>query len=109
MKVFFVLFLLINVQLQADEVIEGAVEMESETFRALCPKKGEQYCKRLKKCITLCGGCRAPIIEGNQYKCGRIKCREYETCSDGITCIGKIAGNEYFYRPSDNNPCNTDL
>ena len=109
MRLFFVLFLFINVQLHAEEIIEGTVEVGSEAFRNLCPKKEEQYCKRLKKCITICGGCRAPIIVENQYKCGRIKCRVYETCKDGITCVGKIAGNEYFYRPSDNNPCNTEL
>ena len=39
MRLFFVLFLFINVQLHAEEIIEGTVKVGSETLGTFVPKR----------------------------------------------------------------------
>ena len=109
MKVFLLLLLILNVQALAKEGTDSTTNIDTETEKLKCPKIGTHWCKKLNKCIVLCKNCKAPEIIDNQYKCGRIKCRDYETCKDNYTCVGNIAGNKYFYRPTDNDPCASDI
>ena len=109
MRFFFLLLIIYNVQTLAKEASDSTTDIDTESEKLKCPKKGTHWCKRLNRCITLCKNCRAPEIIDGEYICGDITCREYETCNENITCIGNIAGNEYFYRPTDNDPCASDL
>ena len=83
----------------------GSVTRKREIKRK-CPKVGKsKWCARLGRCVRPCSGCLEPRVVGGDYICGPRKCRVWERCIKQIKCVGSISGEDYWYRPSDNDPC----
>jgi hypothetical protein len=98
--VFMNLFLLLG---NADSVEKASRKQE---IKRKCPEKGHsKWCARLRRCVKPCKGCLEPRVVGEDYICGPRKCRVWEKCLKQKRCTGSISGEDYWYRPSDNDPC----